>query len=151
MTLLKLGVLASLLVAGLAMGWGHGVNLLDRPPLDIRGTTAMIFPLVYISYAYTGWNAATYLAGEIGDPGRRLPRAILIGTSVVIALYLGLNTVYALALPAAEIRGIAERDGFDAVAPVAELAARQLFGPRVAAPLSMAIGLTPSPRSPPTC
>jgi APA family basic amino acid/polyamine antiporter len=141
-TLLKLGVLASLLVAGLAMGWRHGVNLVDRPPLDIRGTTAMIFSLVYISYAYTGWNAATYLAGEIKDPGRRLPRAILIGTSVVIILYLGLNTVYALALPAAVIRGIAERDGFDAVAPVAELAARQLFGPRVAAPLSVAIGLT---------
>jgi basic amino acid/polyamine antiporter, APA family len=141
-TLLKLGVLASLLVAGLAMGWRHGVNLVDRPPLDIRGTTAMIFSLVYISYAYTGWNAATYLAGEIKDPGRRLPRAILIGTSVVIILYLGLNTVYALALPAAVIRGIAERDGFDAVAPVAELSARQLFGPRVAAPLSVAIGLT---------
>ncbi len=40
----------------------------------------MLFSLVYISYAYTGWNAASYLAGEIGDPGRRLPRAILIGT-----------------------------------------------------------------------
>ena len=79
-------------------------------PIDRPSTSSvvkpMIFSLVYISYAYTGWNAASYLGGEIGDPGRRLPRSILIGTMGVIALYLGLNTVYALALPAAEIQGI---------------------------------------------
>ena len=68
----------------------------------------MAFSLVYISYAYTGWNAAAYLAGEVGDPGRRLPRAMLLGTVAVVALYLGLNAVYALALPAAEVGGIAD-------------------------------------------
>jgi len=140
-TLLKLGVLVSFLVAGLAVGWRHGVNLADRPPLDLRVAAAMMFSLVYISYAYAGWNAASYLAGEIGDPGRRLPRAILMGIAGVVTLYLGLNTVYALALPAAEIQRIAEQDGFDAVAPIAELAARRLFGPTMAAPLSIAIGL----------
>jgi APA family basic amino acid/polyamine antiporter len=141
-TVFKICVLGTLLVAGLAAGWMRGANLADRPPLDLRVVTAMMFSLVYISYAYTGWNAASYLAGEIGDPGRRLPRSILLGTVGVMALYLGLNLVYALALPAAEIRGIAERDGFDAVAPIAELAARRLFGPAVAAPLSIAVGLT---------
>jgi APA family basic amino acid/polyamine antiporter len=141
-TLLKVGVLASFLIAGLAAGWRNGVNLADRPPLDLGVATAMLFSMVYISYAYTGWNAAAYLAGEIDDPGRRLPRAILIGTVAVTALYLGLNAVYALALPAAEVRAIAARDGFDAIAPIAELAARRLFGPSLAAPLSMAIGLT---------
>ena len=145
-TLLKVGVLASFLIAGLAAGWRNSVNLADRPPLDLGVATAMLFSMVYISYAYTGWNAAAYLAGEIDDPGRRLPRAILIGTTAVIALYLGLNTVYALALPAAEVRAIAARDGFDAVAPIAELAARRLFGPSLAARLSIAIGLT-LPRS----
>jgi len=140
-TLFKIGVLVSFMVAGLAAGWRNGVNLSDRPPLDLRVVTAMMFSLVYISYAYTGWNAASYLAGEIGDPGRRLPRSILIGTTGVIVLYLGLNVVYALALPAAEIREIAERDGFDAVAPIAELAARRLFGPALAAPMSVTIGL----------
>src|SRR5262249_43746646 len=123
-------------------GWRHGANLADRPPVDLGVAAAMLFSMVYISYAYTGWNAAAYLAGEIDDPGRRLPRAILIGTAAVTLLYLGLNTVYALALPAAEVRRIAERDGFDAVAPIAELAARRLFGPTLAAPLSIAIGLT---------
>jgi APA family basic amino acid/polyamine antiporter len=143
-TLLKVVVLVSFLVAGLAAGWrqGVGVHLADRPPLDLHATLAMLFSLVYISYAYTGWNAASYLAGEVSDPGRQLPRAILWGTAGVITLYLGLNLVYALALPAAEVQRIAAQEGFNAVAPIAELAARRLFGPALAAPLSMAIGLT---------
>ena len=141
-TLLKVGILASFLIAGLAAGWRRGMNLADRPPLDLGVATAMLFSLIYISYAYTGWNAAAYLAGEIEDPGRRLPWAILIGTAAVIILYLGLNLVYALALPAAEVVRIAERDGFDAVAPIADLAARRLFGPTWAAPLSVAVGMT---------
>ena len=91
LTLFKVGVLVTFLVAGLAAGWRRGVNLSDQPPLDLRVATAMMFSLVYISYAYTGWNAASYLAGEIGDPGRRLPRSILFGTAGVILLYLGLN------------------------------------------------------------
>ena len=103
---------------------------------------AMLFSLVYISYAYTGWNAASYIAGEIAEPGRRLPQAILIGTSLVVALYLGLNTVYSLALPAGEIQRIAKEQGFDAVAPIAELAAKRLFGSTITATLSVAFGLT---------
>jgi APA family basic amino acid/polyamine antiporter len=141
-TLFKVVVLASLLIAGLAAGWRHGGHLADRPPLDPHVAMAMLFSLVYISYAYTGWNAASYLAGEVSDPGRQLPRAILWGTAGVIILYLGLNLVYALALPAVEVQRIAAEEGFNAVAPIAELAARRLFGPVVAGPLSMAIGLT---------
>ena len=141
-TLLKAGVLGTLLVAGLIAGRGHGANLADRPPIDWKVAKAMAFSLIYISYAYTGWNSASYLAGEVADAGRRLPRAILMGTGAVVALYLGLNLVYALALPAAEVRAIAERDGFDAVAPIAELTARRLFGPGVAAPWSVAVGVT---------
>ena len=141
-TVFKVGVLVALVVAGLAVGWPRGGSLADRPPVDFHVVSAMMFSLVYISYGYTGWNAASYLGGEIGDPGRRLPRSILLGTVSVIVLYLGLNLVYALALPAGEIQEIAKRDGFEAVAPIAELAARRLFGPALAAPLSIAIGLT---------
>jgi APA family basic amino acid/polyamine antiporter len=141
-TLFKLGVLISFLLAGLSVGWRYRLNLADSPPLDPKVAMAMLFSLLYISYAYTGWNAAAYVAGEVRDPGRRLPQAILLGTAVVAALYFGLNTVYALALPAGEVRRIAEQDGFNAVAPIAELAARRLFGPLIAAPLSVAVGLT---------
>jgi len=141
-TLLKLGILCTFLVAGLHAGWGHWENLADRPSVNLSTASAMLFSLVYISYAYTGWNAASYIAGEIAEPGRRLPQAILIGTSLVVALYLGLNTVYSLALPAREIQRIAKEQGFDAVAPIAELAAKRLFGSTITATLSVAFGLT---------
>jgi APA family basic amino acid/polyamine antiporter len=141
-TLLKLGILGTFLIAGLYAGWGRWTNLADRPPIDVGTGSAMLFSLVYISYAYTGWNAASYMAGEIAEPGKRLPVAILCGTSLVILLYLGLNTVYSLALPAAEVRRIANEQGFDAVAPIAELAAKQLFGTAATATLSVAFGLT---------
>ncbi len=137
----KAVVLATLLVAGLVAGRGFGANLEDRPPLDFATLRNMAYALVFIGYAYTGWNAASYLAGEVADPSRTLPRAILLGTGLVVALYLGLNLVYALALPAAEVQALA-KTGDDAVAPIAELAARKLFGARVAEPLSVAVGLT---------
>ena len=80
-TLLKLGILCTFLVAGLYAGWGRWENLADRPSVDLGTASAMLFSLVYISYAYTGWNAASYLAGEIsrarstaaaGHPDRHL-------------------------------------------------------------------------------
>jgi basic amino acid/polyamine antiporter, APA family len=141
-TLVKLAVLIGLAVAGLAMGWGHRSNLSDLPHVDGRLTVMMLFSMVYISYGYTGWNAAAYLADEVRDPGRELPRAILLGTAGVIVLYMGLNAVYAMALPATEIAQIVKKDGFDAVAPIAAMAARRLFGPAIATPFSVAIGLT---------
>ena len=71
-----------------------------------------------------------------GNPGRPkvLPRAILIGTAVVMVLYLALNAVYALALPVAAVQDMvndpANKQGLDVVAPIAEIASRQLFGLR---------------------
>jgi basic amino acid/polyamine antiporter, APA family len=141
-TVLKLGILGAFALAGLYAGWGHWQNLADRPALSLGTASSMLFSLVYISYGYTGWNAAAYLAGEIDNPGRKLPQAILVGTSLVVILYLALNTVYALALRTGDIEQIAKERGFDAVQPIAELAANRLFGPKVSAGLSVAFGLT---------
>jgi APA family basic amino acid/polyamine antiporter len=120
-------------------------NLADATPVDRKLSGAMIFSLVYIYYAYTGWNAASYLAEEVREPQRRLPQAILIGTGAVTALYLAVNVVYGLALSAADIHAIVadpgNRKGNDAVAPIAELAAARLFGTGWSAPLSLTVGL----------
>src|SRR5205085_4299860 len=43
--------------------------------------------LIYVSFAYTGWNAAVYIVGEIKDPHKTLPRALLLGTGLVMILY----------------------------------------------------------------
>lgn len=142
MTLLKIVILVALASALLIAGYGRSENLADRPPITPSLLMTMAASLVYITYAYSGWSAAAYVAGEVTDPQRMVPRAILVGTGLVTAIYLALNTAYALALPAAEVQAIATTQGFDAVAPVAELAATRLFGPHFAAPLSVAIGLT---------
>jgi APA family basic amino acid/polyamine antiporter len=146
MTVVKLAILGALAVAGIVAGWGHWANLDDRPPMTRGVLVAMASSFVYISYAYTGWNGASYLAGEVERPQERLPRAILLGTGLVTALYLALNLAYALALPAGEIRRIVQdpsnTQGVNAVAPIAQIAAEHLRGPRIAAPLSVAIGLT---------
>ncbi len=143
MTVVKIGILAVLAVAGLAAGWGRWENLADRPPLTSGLLVTMASSLVYISYAYTGWNAASYLAGEVDRPQERMPRAILLGTGLVLALYLALNTAYALALSAADVRSIVGGpENVNAITPIAQIAADRLYGHRVADPMSVAIGLT---------
>jgi basic amino acid/polyamine antiporter, APA family len=140
-TVLELAFLVTFVVFGLLVGSGNSSNLDDRPPFTPRLPVDLLFAFVYISYGYTGWNAASYLAGEIGDPTRRLPMAILIGTGLVTTLYLALNLVYALALPATEIRRLATGGRSDAVDAIAQLAANRLFGPVWADRLSIGVGL----------
>ena len=77
--------------------------------------------LVFVMYAYSGWNAATYLAGEIRDPGRNIPRALLLGTALVAVLYLGLNAAFLRTTPINELRGNVE---------VGLIAGRHIFGAR---------------------
>jgi APA family basic amino acid/polyamine antiporter len=149
-TVIKLGILGVLALAGLAAGRGHGANLDDRTPLTPALLVTLASSFVYISYAYVGWNAASYIAGEVKNPQKSLPRAILFGTGLVMVLYLALNVFYALALSAADVRALVESpanrlpvgEKVDVVAPIAQLAAERLLGPRVSDPLSVAIGLT---------
>ena len=146
-TALKLALLVLFVVAGLVAGRGHFGNLADPKPLTGKLAVAMMFSLVFISYAYIGWNAASYLAGEFRDPQRQLPKAILLGTLGVVVLYLGLNVVYSLALSAADVTAIVESPSnhlpfkAEAVAPIAELAASRLFGQRFSSTFSVAVGL----------
>lgn len=142
MTLVKLGILIALAVAGLIAGRSQWVHVIDRPTLTPSLLFTMASSLVYVTYAYSGWNAAAYVAGEVHAPQRLLPRAILLGTGGVTALYLALNVTYALALPASEIQALKAAGGLEAVAPIAQLAAERLFGTAIADPLSIGIGIT---------
>ena len=144
---IKLALLCLFVVAGIVAGAGHAAHLADRPPLGEMPVVSMMFSLVYISYAYIGWNAASYLAGEFVAPQKQLPRAILLGTGAVVVLYLGLNVVYALALSVGDVKAIVNDPSNhlpykpEAVAPIAELAARRLFGAGLSAGFSVAVGL----------
>ncbi len=88
--------------------------------------------LIYVSFAYQGWNASLYIAGELKQPGRWLPLSLLLGTGLVTLLYLGLNVVFLAATPAAAIAGQLE---------VGHIAATALFGAGAARVLSVIIAL----------
>jgi APA family basic amino acid/polyamine antiporter len=76
--------------------------------------------LIYVAYAYSGWNAAAYLAEEIHEPHRSIPRALLIGTGVVLTLYLLLNLTFIRTIDYASLVGRIE---------VGALSAETIFGP----------------------
>lgn len=66
---------------------------------------AFAVSLIYVSYAYTGWNAATYISGELATPQRDLPRILIAGTLIVTMLYVALNAVFLLVAPMADMVG----------------------------------------------
>ncbi|HJX63885.1 MAG TPA: amino acid permease [Polyangia bacterium] len=79
--------------------------------------------LVIVSYSYQGWNAAVYIGGEVVEPRKNLPRALLLGTVLVTTIYLGLNAVFVLGAPASLLAGKVD---------VGRIAALVLGGPRLA-------------------
>ena len=69
---------------------------------------AFAVSLIYVSYAYTGWNVATYLSSELESPQRHLPRVLGGGTLLVIVLYLALNYTFLHVAPVDAMRGRVE-------------------------------------------
>jgi APA family basic amino acid/polyamine antiporter len=89
--------------------------------------------LVFVAFAYAGWNAAVYIGTELKDPQQTLPRSLLIGTAFVTLLYVLLNVSYLLAVPTQELSGVKE---------VGYLVATKLWGKHTAEIVSMLIALT---------
>ncbi len=73
--------------------------------LTLVGGGAFAIALIYVNYAYTGWNAATYLVGEVEGAGTHLPRILLVGTVVVMGIYVLLHIMFLSVAPMAEMRG----------------------------------------------
>jgi len=133
-TMLKFGMFVALVAAGFLFGKGQFANVGGGQPLaQVDFGTAMT-QLFYVMFAYTGWNAASYLAGEVRDPGRILPRSLLLGAGLVVALYLGLNLLFAYAVPLGDV-------GFDNAERIPQLAVENLFGPRASSVFSIVLGL----------
>jgi len=110
----------------------------DIPSIFLARTSPAIFSnsfavsLIYISFAYSGWNAVAYLGGEIKDPGRNIPLSLFAGTFLVLGLYLLLNMVYIYALPVKEMSGVLE---------VGKTAAVSLFGDNISRYFAAAIAI----------
>ena len=93
---IKVSALLGLVAVGLASGRGSLGHLAEGGTFRLTAWTAALIPVMF---SYSGWNAATYLAEEIRDPSRNVPRALGLGTVIVALVYLGLNVVYLFALP----------------------------------------------------
>ncbi|MET0428721.1 MAG: amino acid permease [Microvirga sp.] len=119
-TLLKLALIAAFIGVGFAGGGGPAISFAPGAfdPAQIVSASFAI-NLVFVMYAYSGWNAATYIVGELADPPRSLPRALLVGTSIVVVLSIALNAVFLVTTPLAELAGQIE---------VAVIAGRHIFG-----------------------
>jgi APA family basic amino acid/polyamine antiporter len=100
-TVLKVAVIVVFCAAALiAVDMPEPVNFVPQgSDLTVIGSGAFAISLIYVSYAYTGWNAATYLSGELEDPQRTLPWILISGTLVVMCLYLVLNFVFLRVTP----------------------------------------------------
>lgn len=85
---------------------------------------AFAVALIYVNYAYTGWNAATYLSSEIDQPQKRLPGILFTGTVLVALLYLALNYVFLRVAPMDAMRGQVEVGYIAATAAFGDLGGR---------------------------
>lgn len=136
LTSLKLGVLATFLVLAFSVGKGS----LDHFSLAAARTSThslgaqFAVSLIFVMFAYSGWNAATYVAEEMKTPERTLPAALVSGTLLVAVFYCALNAAFLYALPLEKMKGVVRVGG---------AAAEALFGAKGGGLFSaiMAIGL----------
>ncbi len=135
MTASKIAVIALFVVLGLSAGsgdWSHfSASTARESTAPLAGQFAISLCFIYM--AYSGWNAATYVAEELKDPAVTLPRALTIGTLLVAALFLLMNVVFVYAAPLGEMKG---------VLAVGSFASSKLFGPGIAGLFSAAMALS---------
>jgi basic amino acid/polyamine antiporter, APA family len=120
LTTLKIGSLLGIILLGVLFGKGdagHFTPLFDWHKIGNFSVFAAAF--IPAIFAYSGWNAVIYIAGEVKEPERNLPRALLWANLIVIALYLAVNVVYIYGVPVTEMKGALR---------VSEVATTALFG-----------------------
>ena len=148
-TTVKVLLIVAFVGAGLASGVETGISF--APTATSLGEVAsgpFAISLIFVSYAYSGFNAAAYFQGEVVDAERNVPRALVLGTFVVTILYVALNWIFLRTTPIGEMAGLAEfgsvaaerifgsaggrvMSGVIALLLVSTISAMTLAGPRV--------------------
>jgi APA family basic amino acid/polyamine antiporter len=132
LTIFKVMLIVLFIAAGFLLGNGS-TDHFSIPMKPVSGLAERFaISLIFISFAYSGWNAAAYLGGEIKRPSRTIPLALFSGTFFVTILYLLLNAVYIYALTPGQMGGVVD---------VGARAAISLFGPGISRAISAAIAL----------
>lgn len=104
-TLAALKVTALLLLIGLGFSFGDG-SLAHFEEHGSVAVSSWVLALVPVMFSFSGWNAAAYVAEEIRNPGRFVPRALALGTGAVVAVYVLLNVLYLYSIPIGELAGL---------------------------------------------
>ncbi len=120
-TLFKVALIVVFIGAGLFSGHVEPLSFLPKAGDGTLITSApFAVSLVYVMYAYSGWNASTYIVGEVKDPSRNVPLSVAVGTGLVAVLYLALNAVFLHVAPLDQLKGQID---------VGHVAANYIFGP----------------------
>lgn len=101
---LKVTAFLLFVLAGFAFGTGTFGNVATSSGDVTMGN--WLFAFIPVMLAYSGWNASAYVAEEIRDPGRNLPKSLAIGTLAVIAVYFGINLLYLFVFSVGELAAL---------------------------------------------
>ena len=112
----------------------HSISFLPdgHSAADIFSNAAFAISLFWVSYSYSGWNAAAYMTGEIENPQKNLPRSLLVGTLLVSVLYVLLNMLFLYTTPVADLKGQIE---------IGHISATHIFGVQMGNAMSLVISL----------
>jgi APA family basic amino acid/polyamine antiporter len=119
-TVLKVVLIVVFLAAGFVIGTPQPVSFAPSASAFAQVMSApFAISLVFVMYSFSGWNAATYIIGEMDTPQQSLPRALLTGTLIVMVLYVALNAVFLHTAPIDKLAGQLD---------VASISGRYIFG-----------------------
>lgn len=139
-TALKVGALVAMIVLPFTMGEAHVSNLSPFWPVKVDGDLfrGAMLAMVGVLWAYDGWVNSSSLAEEIVDPGRNIPRSLMQGMAILIAIYLSMTLVYHLVLPMAQVQAAASAErGSPKV--IAAVFCQHLFGTKGLVAISLAV------------
>src|SRR5262249_48902525 len=135
----KFSAMAAFVVLGFAVGKGNWIHFTSQGGSLTVGLgtgqliSAMGIGLIAVFWAYDGWVYITWVAGEVKEPRRNVPRAMVSGVLAVAAIYLAMNAAYLYSLPVTEI---------SKYETIAHAAASHLFSPQAALWLSAVIAIS---------
>lgn len=134
LTVIKIGIVLAFIGAGFYVLDSSGISRLyaHYGPLEIKTIPFVGLSLLMVMFAYTGWNGATYIAGEITNPEKNLPKIMFWGVTITTILYILLNVVFLMSTDASSIMGKDE---------IGAIAAKALFGPEASNFFSITIAL----------
>ncbi len=132
LTVLKVVLIAGLIIAGFSFGKGDFTNLFQAVDynFDFGGIKTIGLSLMWIMFAYAGWNASSYIGSEIKNPDRNLPYSLFLGTAIVTLLYFCLNLLFIYSVEPEAMKGVIS---------IAGLAVQGLFGSSFESILSVLI------------